>query len=73
MSVGLSESARALIESGALGHLVTVNREGCPQVESGDYCEIDTGEQKRHRTLVFAVERPPDVQDRVTPQAGSGW
>ena len=28
----LPESARALIESGALGHLVTVGRDGTPQV-----------------------------------------
>jgi PPOX class probable F420-dependent enzyme len=32
MSVALPESARALIGSGALGHLVTVNRDGSPQV-----------------------------------------
>ena len=28
----LPESARELIESGALGHLVTVGRDGTPQV-----------------------------------------
>jgi PPOX class probable F420-dependent enzyme len=32
MSVRLPESARALIDGGALGHLVTVNRDGSPQV-----------------------------------------
>ena|SRR5438552_17371046 len=32
MSVELPESARALIDSGALGHLVTLNRDGSPQV-----------------------------------------
>jgi PPOX class probable F420-dependent enzyme len=32
MSVRLPDSARSLIESGALGHLVTVNRDGSPQV-----------------------------------------
>jgi PPOX class probable F420-dependent enzyme len=32
MSVRLPESARAVIERGALGHLVTLNRDGSPQV-----------------------------------------
>jgi predicted FMN-binding regulatory protein PaiB len=32
MSVGLPESARALIHSGALGRLVTMNRDASPQV-----------------------------------------
>jgi PPOX class probable F420-dependent enzyme len=32
MSVRLPESARALITSGALGHLVTLNADGSPQV-----------------------------------------
>ena len=32
MSIRLSDSARALIEGGALGHLVTVNQDGSPQV-----------------------------------------
>jgi hypothetical protein len=32
MPVRLPETARAVIDSGALGHLVTVNRDGSPQV-----------------------------------------
>ena len=32
MPVRLPDSARALIDSGALGHLVTLNRNGSPQV-----------------------------------------
>ena len=60
----LSESARALIESGALAHLVTINRDGSPQVScvwvglDGD--EIVSGNlprQAKHRN----IERDPRV------------
>jgi PPOX class probable F420-dependent enzyme len=39
----IPESARAIIESGKLGHLVTLNRDGSPQV-SGVWVGIEDGE-----------------------------
>jgi PPOX class probable F420-dependent enzyme len=62
--VALSEAARELLESGALAHLVTVNRDGSPQVTcvwvgvEGD--ELVTGhlfEQQKLRN----VRRDPRV------------
>ena len=60
----LPESARALIDSGALAHLVTINRDGSPQVSCVwvrlDGAEIVSGNlprQVKHRN----IERDPRV------------
>jgi PPOX class probable F420-dependent enzyme len=61
---GLPDSARIVIESAALAHLVTLNRDGSPQVTcvwvglDGD--EIVCGHLPRHRK-VENVERDPRV------------
>jgi PPOX class probable F420-dependent enzyme len=61
---GLPDSARAVIESGALAHLVTLNPDGSPQVScvwvglDGD--EIVCGHLPRHRK-VENMERDPRV------------
>jgi PPOX class probable F420-dependent enzyme len=61
---GLPESARAVIESAALAHLVTLNRDGSPQVScvwvglEGD--EIVCAHLPRHRK-VRNLERDPRV------------
>jgi PPOX class probable F420-dependent enzyme len=61
---GLPDSARAVIESGALAHLVTLNPDGSPQVScvwvglDGD--EIVCGHLPRHRK-VENIERDPRV------------
>jgi PPOX class probable F420-dependent enzyme len=60
----LPESARELIESGAIAHFVTLNRDGSPQVScvwiglEGD--EIVSGHLGRHQK-VRNVERDPRV------------
>jgi PPOX class probable F420-dependent enzyme len=60
----LPDSARELIESGALGHLVTINRDGTPQVScvwmgiDGD--ELVSGHLFRHQK-VRNIERDPRV------------
>ncbi len=60
----LPDSARSLIESAALAHLVTLNRDGSPQVTcvwvglDGD--EIVCGHLPRHRK-VRNMERDPRV------------
>ena len=60
----LTSQARALLESDALAHLVTLNRDGSPQVScvwvglDGD--DIVTGHQQR-RLKVRNVERDPRV------------
>jgi PPOX class probable F420-dependent enzyme len=60
----LPDSARALIESGALGHLVTLNRDGSPQlsciwvgVEDGELVSAHLGDQQKLRN----VRRDPRV------------
>jgi PPOX class probable F420-dependent enzyme len=61
---GLPESARSMIESAALAHLVTLNPDGSPQVTcvwvglDGD--EIVCGHLPRHRK-VRNMERDPRV------------
>jgi PPOX class probable F420-dependent enzyme len=61
---GLPDSARFVIESAALAHLVTLNRDGSPQVTcvwvglDGD--EIVCGHLPRHRK-VENIERDPRV------------
>ena len=61
---GLPDSARAVIESGALAHLVTLNPDGSPQVScvwvglDGD--EVVCGHLPRHRK-VENIERDPRV------------
>jgi PPOX class probable F420-dependent enzyme len=61
---GLPDSARLVIESAALAHLVTLNRDGSPQVTcvwvglDGD--EIVCGHLPRHRK-VENIERDPRV------------
>ena len=61
---GLPDSARAVIESAALAHLVTLNPDGSPQVScvwvgvDGD--EIVCGHLPRHRK-VENIERDPRV------------
>jgi PPOX class probable F420-dependent enzyme len=61
---GLPDSARIVIESAALAHLVTLNRDGSPQVTcvwvglDGD--EIVCGHLPRHRK-VENIERDPRV------------
>jgi PPOX class probable F420-dependent enzyme len=61
---GLPNSARIVIESAALAHLVTLNRDGSPQVTcvwvglDGD--EIVCGHLPRHRK-VENIERDPRV------------
>src|SRR5712691_3843533 len=61
----LPESARALVESGALAHLVTLNRDGSPQVTciwvgmDGD--EIVAGHLFRTQQKVRNIERDPRV------------
>ena len=61
---GLPESARSLIESAALAHLVTLNRDGSPQLTcvwvglEGD--EIVCGHLPRHQK-VRNMERDPRV------------
>jgi PPOX class probable F420-dependent enzyme len=61
---GLPDSARIVIESAALAHLVTLNRDGSPQVTcvwvglDGD--EIVCGHLPRHRK-VRNIERDPRV------------
>jgi PPOX class probable F420-dependent enzyme len=61
---GLPDSARVVIESAALAHLVTLNRDGSPQVTcvwvglDGD--EIVCGHLPRHRK-VENIERDPRV------------
>jgi PPOX class probable F420-dependent enzyme len=61
---GLPDSARSVIESAALAHLVTLNRDGSPQVTcvwvglDGD--EIVCGHLPRHRK-VENIERDPRV------------
>jgi PPOX class probable F420-dependent enzyme len=65
MSVRLPDSARALIESGALGHLVTVNRDGSPQVAivwvgmEGD--ELVTAHLSRGQQKLRNARRDPRV------------
>jgi PPOX class probable F420-dependent enzyme len=60
----LTDSARALLESDALGHLVTINRDGSPQVScvwvgvDGD--EIVFGSLPRQVKIVN-IERDPRV------------
>ena len=60
----LPESARALIESGALAHLVTVNPDGSPQVscvwvglDGADIVSGNLPRQVKHRN----IERDPRV------------
>ena len=61
----LPESARALVESDALAHLVTLNRDGSPQVTciwvgmDGD--EIVAGHLFRTQQKVRNIERDPRV------------
>jgi PPOX class probable F420-dependent enzyme len=60
----LPDSARELIESGALAHLVTLNRDGAPQVScvwmSLEDDELVSGHLFRHQK-VKNVERDPRV------------
>jgi PPOX class probable F420-dependent enzyme len=61
---GVPDSARSLLESAALAHLVTLNEDGSPQVScvwvglDGD--EIVCGHLPRHRK-VMNIERDPRV------------
>ena len=65
MSIRLPDSARALIEGGALGHLVTVNRDGSPQVaivwvgSEGD--ELVTAHLSASQQKLKNVTRDPRV------------
>lgn len=61
----LNDAARTLIESGALGHLVTINPDGSPQVTvvwvglSGD--ELVTGHLDARQHKLANVRRDPRV------------
>src|SRR5512132_1890316 len=63
--VGLPEAARELIESGALGHLVTLNPDGSPQVTciwvglDGD--ELVSGHLAASQRKLQNVRRDPRV------------
>jgi PPOX class probable F420-dependent enzyme len=63
--VALPDSARALLESGALAHLVTLNRDGSPQVTcvwvglDGD--EIVSGHLRGGQQKLRNVQRDPRV------------
>ena len=65
MSISLPETARALVESGALGHLVTLNRDGSPQVSvvwvglDGD--ELVTAHLNARLSKLRNVNRDPRV------------
>ena len=62
---GLPEAARELIESGALGHLVTLNSDGSPQATciwvgvDGD--ELVSGHLAAHQRKLQNVRRDPRV------------
>ena len=61
---GVPDSARELIESGALAHLVTLNRDGSPQVSCVwmgiEDDDLVAGHLMRHRK-VRNIERDPRV------------
>ena len=61
---GVPDSARELIESGALAHLVTLNRDGSPQVSCVwmgiEDDDLVSGHLMRHRK-VRNIERDPRV------------
>jgi PPOX class probable F420-dependent enzyme len=74
--ISLPASARELIESGALAHMVTLNQDGSPQVTcvwvglDGD--EIVSGHLRREQQKIRNVERDPRVafsleSDNVNP------
>ena len=62
---GLPEAARELIESGALGHLITLNSDGSPQATciwvgvDGD--ELVSGHLAAHQRKLQNVRRDPRV------------
>ncbi|HEX5512567.1 MAG TPA: PPOX class F420-dependent oxidoreductase, partial [Actinomycetales bacterium] len=62
---GLNDAARALIESGALGHLVTINPDGSPHVTvvwvgvDGD--ELVTGHLDAGQRKLQNIRRDPRV------------